>query len=160
MEVPRVKIPNCDSQSDSHSPTFLSPKGFTAPQLECSDIEMITIPSVKYTSLRDILPDPPLSTAITSPVNNSSWHEIPIKNPLLKQAALAYLQPMSTPPEMGKKGLFDKLKEKCSCGGREMGCLEWLSGVVWKTIKQLFIGFREIGGVVDENSEDDEDEIE
>lgn len=158
MEIPRFKKPNHDFAG--HSPSFLSHKGFTEPQLELSDIEMINMPSVEYTSLRDILPDAPLSTAILSPVNNSSWYEVPIKNPLVKHAALAYLQPMSTPTEVGNKGFFDKLRGKCSCGGGEVGCVEWLSGVVWKTIKKFCTGSREIREPVDENSEDEEDEVE
>ncbi|KAK7270166.1 hypothetical protein RIF29_23112 [Crotalaria pallida] len=52
--------------------------------------------SSSYTSLEDI---------IIMEQNNGSWYDdgdddddIPIKNPLLKHAALAYLKPMSTPP--------------------------------------------------------------
>ncbi|KAI4297804.1 hypothetical protein L6164_037669 [Bauhinia variegata] len=132
--MPIIKVSNHEIPPNSHSPSFLS----TAPQLEIADIEMITIPAVRYTSLRDIMPDPPPHAMIVSPANNSSWYEIPIKNPLVKQAALAYLQPMLTPPEVGNKGLFGKLKEKCLCGREELGCLCWLSDVVLKTMNGFF----------------------
>lgn len=158
MEIPIIKHPNRDFIPNSHSPSFLLRNGFTDPQFEASDIEMITIPAVKYTSLRDIMPEHPPPPAIMSPAKSSSWNEIPIKNPLVKQAALAYLQPMSTPPEVGNKGLFGMLKEKCFCGGRgELGCFQWLSGVVFKTIAEIFVRFCE-GRGIDESEEDDEEE--
>ncbi|KMT01348.1 hypothetical protein BVRB_9g213630 [Beta vulgaris subsp. vulgaris] len=45
---------------------------------------------VKYTSLREVIP--------ANFRRRNSEEEIQIKNPLVKQAALAYLSPMSTPP--------------------------------------------------------------
>ncbi|XVF67975.1 hypothetical protein PTKIN_Ptkin10aG0165200 [Pterospermum kingtungense] len=121
---------------------------------------MITIRSVSYTSLKDLLPTTSSSAAgaiITSPTHNSSWHEIPIKNPLVKQAALAYLQPMATPPEVGEKGIFERLKERCCC---ECGCLSWIYDVVWRNLEQVFSQRRE--EVVDEDDyyyDDDEDKV-
>ncbi|KAK7343329.1 hypothetical protein VNO77_11986 [Canavalia gladiata] len=53
------------------------------------ELEMGTV-SYSYTSLRDMMGE----------ANNSSWNEIPLKNPLLQHAALAYLHPMSTPPHV------------------------------------------------------------
>lgn len=102
----------------SHSPTF---------EIEVvggGGIEMAAAPTAaSYTSLRDIMPHP----------NNDSWNEIPIKNHLLKQAAIAYLQPMSTPPpEVGNKGFLQTLKENC-------GCFRWLHGGVFSTLGK-FVG--------------------
>ncbi|XWS62616.1 hypothetical protein CRYUN_Cryun06bG0026400 [Craigia yunnanensis] len=137
---------NLDHPSiNSHSPTFLLHNGFISSQI--SDIEMITIQSVSYTSLKDLLPMSP--PAITSPTHNSSWHEIPIKNPLVKHAALAYLQPMSSPPDVGEKGLFGRLKERCCV---ECGCVLWLFDVVWRKIKEAFWERRE-------ELDDDEDKV-
>ncbi|XVE48814.1 hypothetical protein DITRI_Ditri01bG0032500 [Diplodiscus trichospermus] len=146
-QTPIIENPNTNTKKEaslnldhpsinSHSPTFLLHNGFTSSQI--SDIEMITIQSVSYTSLKDLLPTSP--PAITSPTHNSSWYEIPIKNPLVKHAALAYLQPMSSPPEVGEKGLFGRIKEKC-CG--ECGCFMWLYDVVWKNVKEAFSERRE-----------------
>ncbi|XP_022726286.1 uncharacterized protein LOC111282462 [Durio zibethinus] len=139
---------NLDHPSiNSHSPTFFLHNGFSSSQV--SDIEMITMQSVSYTSLKDLLPTQ--TPAIASPTHNSSWHEIPIKNPLVKHAALAYLLPMSSPPEVGEKGLFGRLKERC-CG--ECGCVLWLYDVVWRSVKEAFWERRE--EVYDDYYDDDE----
>ncbi|CAL0309988.1 unnamed protein product [Lupinus luteus] len=49
-----------------------------------------------YTSLRDMLPS--TAAAVNSPTASSSGYEISIRNHLVKQAAWAYLQPMSASP--------------------------------------------------------------
>ncbi|GAV79257.1 hypothetical protein CFOL_v3_22722, partial [Cephalotus follicularis] len=131
------------------SPTFLLQNGFINnkddknnhiddPCTSSSDIEMIALQTVTYTSLKDLLPASPPS--IMSPTHNSSWNEIPIKNPLVKQAALAYLQPMSTPPEVGDKGLFGRLRGWCFS---ECGCIGWLNDVVLRVVKDFFWERRE-----------------
>ncbi|CAN6554568.1 unnamed protein product [Malus baccata var. baccata] len=164
-EISAVKNPkpnsHSHSHSHSHSPTFLLHNGFSD-EVDVSDIEMITIQTVTYTSLRDLLPASP-QPSIMSPIHNSSWHdEIPIKNPLVKHAALAYLQPMSSPPEVGDKGLFRMIREKCNC---EFGCLRWFGDVVLKTVRDVFGGvcgctnsFGEIGDEEDEEEEEEEEE--
>ncbi|OWM80447.1 hypothetical protein CDL15_Pgr019727 [Punica granatum] len=123
----------------------------TAPsaKLEVSDIEMISLQSATYTSLRDLIPSSP--PAIMSPTNNSSWYEIPIRNPLVKQAALAYLQPMSTPPEVGDKGLLARLRERC-------GCLRWLRDVVLAALRDAFWGPPEEAEPEDDEEEEEEEE--
>ncbi|KAE8672883.1 pentatricopeptide repeat-containing protein [Hibiscus syriacus] len=121
---------------------------------------MITIKSVSYTSLKDLMPSsssssPPSTAAIASPkVRNSSRHEIPIKNPLVKQAALAYLQPVGSPPVACEKGLFEKVKERC-CG--ECGCVSWLYDVVWRKVKESFSDRRD--DVVDDYYDEDDDKV-
>lgn len=111
-----------------------------SPNLDFSDIELITIQTIEYTSLRDLLPS-------TVPTSNSSWYEIPIKNPLVKHAALAYLQPMSTPPYPRDRGLLWKLGDACGCS--ENGCFCWLGGAM----RSLFTG-----GGWNTDAEDDEDD--
>lgn len=106
------------SFSPPHSQTFLLHNGLKSPELPISDLELTRMQhSLGYTSLKDLLPAN----------SSSSWYgEIPIKNPLVKQAALAYLQPMSTPTQSGDKNLFRRLREQCSC---QSGCFEvftWL----------------------------------
>ncbi|OAY37407.1 hypothetical protein MANES_11G099100v8 [Manihot esculenta] len=110
---------------------------------------MIKIQPAAYTSLKDLLPlSPP---TIASPTHNSSWYEIPIKNPLVKQAALAYLQPMSNTPEVGDKGFFERLRE-IICG--EYGCFGWMNDVVFKCLTEAFWGRRD--EIEDEEDEDDD----
>ncbi|GLT30772.1 hypothetical protein SLA2020_237340 [Shorea laevis] len=143
--------PNLGFSPNSHSPTFLLHNGFGSS--ETSDIEMITIQSVSYVSLKDLLPPSP-AAGITSPTHNSSWYEceIPIKNPLVKHAAMAYLQPMSSPPEVDGKGLFGRLKDWC-CG--ECGCFAFITDVVWRGLREAF---RERRDEIDDDDDDDEDE--
>ncbi|GMI88045.1 hypothetical protein HRI_002473800 [Hibiscus trionum] len=127
---------------NSHSPTFLLHNAFGSSD-QVSDIEMMKIQSVSYTSLKDLLSSPTsVQTGISSPTtarnnnynNWSCWNEeIPIKNPLVKHAALAYLQPMSSPTATVEKGSFGGLRGMCC---RESGCFFWLYGVVWRDVKE------------------------
>ncbi|KAB1215306.1 hypothetical protein CJ030_MR4G018390 [Morella rubra] len=145
------------ANSHSHSPSFLLHNGFNS-EFEISDIEMITIQSVTYTSLKDLLPSSS-PASIMSPTHNSSWYdEIPIKNPLVKHAALAYLLPMSTARESGDKGLFGRLREQCSCQGRCFGCFAWLGDII-SAIKEAFRERRGIEYYAAEEDEDDDEKV-
>lgn len=156
MDESDLDIHHRGSLLGAHSSCFLIPTNGVGPhrnhhtsspaKLEISDIEMISFQSATYTSLRDLLPSSHPPTAITSPSNNSSWNEIPIRNPLVKQAALAYLQPMSTPPEAGEKGLLGRLRERC-------GCLWWLRDAILGALRDAFFG-----GATAETDEDEEEE--
>lgn len=99
---------------------------------------------VEYTSLRDILPDNPRPPPIVAPANSSSWDEIPIKNPLVKQAALAYLHATPTPPHVSPN--------TCSCS---CSCVDFVNGVLFKAIAHFFVSFCNIRRKDD--SEDDGD---
>ncbi|XP_039039188.1 uncharacterized protein LOC120176988 [Hibiscus syriacus] len=146
----------------SHSPTFLLYCGFPSSH-HVSDIEMIKIQSVSYTSLKDLLSSPAaLQTGFSSPTtrgnnSNNNWRcwneEIPIKNPLVKHAALAYLQPMSSPTATAEKGSFVGLKGMCC---RESGCLLWLYDVVWRNVREAVWESRE---EVNDSYEDDDDKV-
>ncbi|XP_041014477.1 uncharacterized protein LOC121257522 [Juglans microcarpa x Juglans regia] len=109
--------------SHAYSQSFLLHNGFKSPaELPISNLECIRMQcSMEYTSLKDLLPERR---------TYSSWYsEIPIKNPLVKHAALAYLQPMSTP--MREKGLFRRLREQCcSCQSGCFGVFTWLCDAV------------------------------
>ncbi|XP_030450362.1 uncharacterized protein LOC115672635 [Syzygium oleosum] len=137
MDPPPITTKTHQSSALDHA--FLHHNGFAsaaaAPaQLEVSDIEMIAFQSVAYTSLRDLLPLSPPPPSAASPTNNSSWYEIPIKNPLVKHAALAYLQPMSSPPEVGDKGLLGRLQDSC-------GCFCWLGDILSRVLREVFGSF-------------------
>ncbi|KAH7574828.1 hypothetical protein ACOSP7_005893 [Xanthoceras sorbifolium] len=107
-----------------------------------SDIELISLQVATYTSLKDLLPTSSSSPqqSVTSPsAHNSSWHEIPIRNPLVKQAALAYLQPMSSPlPDSGNKGLLGRLRDGCCCWWRQCECFSWVDDVVFRSLREVF----------------------
>uniref|UniRef100_A0A1J3GL91 Uncharacterized protein n=1 Tax=Noccaea caerulescens TaxID=107243 RepID=A0A1J3GL91_NOCCA len=128
--------PTRQSESSSRSDLLIFTKTTAS---SCDSLEKSVMS--KYTSLREILsvstpprpPPPPPTPPPASPVKSPgcrSDSEIPIRNPLVKQAALAYLQPMAgrPPGTVVEEGLFAKFKEVC-CGG-QCGCLEWLHGVV------------------------------
>ncbi|KAL9682978.1 hypothetical protein QQ045_014790 [Rhodiola kirilowii] len=144
-------------ESDLHpssSTSFLAPNGIYNPY-DFSDMELVSINHRKsststsannnnhnsggggayYTSLKDILPATPSPPSGISPSHNSSWHEIPIRNHLVKQAAWAYLQPMSTPRQSGDSGFFSKLKSVCC----EAGCFEYFT----KSIFSVFSNRRD-----------------
>jgi hypothetical protein len=148
---------NSHSQPHSHSPSFLVHNGFASSEFPIADIEMISMEAITYTSLRDLLPSSPPS--VMSPTHNSSWYdEIPIKNPLVKHAALAYLQPMSTPAETGNKGFFGRLRDKCSCGHGWFGCFGWLGDVVSR-IKEAFWDRRGSVCLADDDDEKEDEKV-
>lgn len=90
------------------------------------DVEMVAFQSDQsYTSLRDLLPANEISN------RKDSWREIPIKEPLLQQAAWAYLRPAMTAARDSDarccgEGLRDGL---CGCFGG------WFNGVVVAAIR-------------------------
>lgn len=122
------------SSMNSRSSAFLLHNGLSSSQF--SDEEMMTGQSASYTSLKELLPaSSPTITSPTMSIHNSSWNEIPIKNPLVKQAALAYLQPMESLPPAGEKGFFERVKENCSS---ECGCVLWMFDLILKNAKKVF----------------------
>ncbi|CAJ1883697.1 unnamed protein product [Sphenostylis stenocarpa] len=72
----------------------------STPPQRTTSLELVSLKSpfsVSYTSLRDVLPSP--NAAVNSPTASAySAREISIRNRLVKQAAWAYLQPMSGSP--------------------------------------------------------------
>ncbi|KAM0009590.1 hypothetical protein Hdeb2414_s0022g00618831 [Helianthus debilis subsp. tardiflorus] len=75
------------------------------------EFELLSMKPACYTSLRDILRSPAtvvqLSKAPYSAANPG--YEIMIRNRLVKQAAWAYLQPMSTNTESGGSAVLNRL---------------------------------------------------
>lgn len=129
----------------SSSSSFLLPNGYDSKD---PDIEMIQIQPLTYTSLRDLLPSSPPPPCLLSPTQRSgSWKEISIRNPLVKHAARAYLQPMST-PDVDNRGLFRRLKDQC-------GCIGWFNDIVLKPLMVKFFGR---GGEISDEYDDDEDD--
>ncbi|KAL7133624.1 hypothetical protein ABFS83_12G154400 [Erythranthe nasuta] len=99
-------IPHQNSSSTTTSTTSPSSSSSSPPD----DLEALIKPtSQNYTSLRDLLP----SVAVNSPRPNSGYQtpgsDICIRNRLVKQAAWAYLQPMSTSPGSAGGNFFNRL---------------------------------------------------
>ncbi|MCE0481869.1 hypothetical protein HAX54_039966 [Datura stramonium] len=100
-------------------------------QFQFSDIEMVmSIESLTYTSLKDLLPASP--PAILSPTNGrkDSWREIPMKDPLLQHAAWAYLQSAAIPE--ADRSFSEKMKEKC------FDLFDCFSDVIFAMFRGLF----------------------
>ncbi|CAI9289745.1 unnamed protein product [Lactuca saligna] len=98
---PTVDIKPYHSSSTSSIATTSTTSSSSSSSSSSVDFELVAIKPTCYTSLRDILPSP--TSFVQSPKAACSavhsGYEISIKNHLVKQAAWAYLQPMSTFPE-------------------------------------------------------------
>ncbi|CAI9783327.1 unnamed protein product [Fraxinus pennsylvanica] len=105
-----------NSVSSTTTATTITNSTFTSSSSSSSfpsdDIELLSIKpaSHNYTSLKDLLP----SVAVNSPRPSSSHQaqlesDICIRNRLVKQAAWAYLQPMSISPDSAGNGFFHRL---------------------------------------------------
>ncbi|KAK2665637.1 hypothetical protein Ddye_004211 [Dipteronia dyeriana] len=159
---PAAKLDNNNDLSSLNSDSLLHNnggggfhKGVYSPAA-VSDLEMLTLRVATYTSLKDLLPpsSSPRAGMASPPALNSSWHEIPIRNQLVKQAALAYLQPMSSPlPDAGGKGVFGKLVDGCSWWGRQCQCFSWINDIVVKRLREVFCW------EVDDDEEEDDDKV-
>ncbi|XP_023737286.1 uncharacterized protein LOC111885246 [Lactuca sativa] len=98
--TPTVVTKPCHSSSSSSIATTTTATTSSSSSSSV-DFELIPIKPTCYTSLRDILPSP---TAHVQPPKVAcsavhSGYEMSIRNHLVKHAAWAYLQPMSTSPE-------------------------------------------------------------
>ncbi|XP_010246557.1 PREDICTED: uncharacterized protein LOC104589812 [Nelumbo nucifera] len=80
-----------------------------------NDFELVSLQSQTYTSLRDLMPSSP-GAVVQSPTGpgSQSGYEISIKNRLVKQAAWAYLQPMSSPVDSSGRHFFRRMWTKFS----------------------------------------------
>lgn len=173
----RPNIINPSTQSNPHhttataTPAFHHPNGFppslTATRAPSADIEMVSFNGTAYISLRDLLPSSyPAPIAFPRPPSHDSaaWCEILIKNPLVKHAAIAYLQPMSssTLAEAEGKGILGAIMDRCRCGcdvedENEGCCLLWLGDVISRTARRAGIG-RDRPNDNDHKEEDEDEE--
>ncbi|KAL2345282.1 hypothetical protein Fmac_006567 [Flemingia macrophylla] len=89
---PPLRRHNSIAAASANKPSFPA-----TPPLRTTSLELVSLKppsSASYTSLRDMLPPP--NAAVYSPTASAySGQEISIRNRLVKQAAWAYLQPMS-----------------------------------------------------------------
>ncbi|MCD7448376.1 hypothetical protein HAX54_041111 [Datura stramonium] len=74
--------------------------------------------SLAYISLKEIMPEESSRASTTTMMMSSamrqSWREIPMKEPLLQQAAWAYLQPIGIDPAADRT-LLNKVKDLFGC---------------------------------------------
>ncbi|KAL8505162.1 hypothetical protein ACS0TY_016390 [Phlomoides rotata] len=110
ISTPNIKVVPTKLDLPNHNSS-------TTTSSSSDDLELLSIKpaSHSYTSLKDLLP----SAAVNSPKPNSAplaqlGSDISIRNHLVKQAAWAYLQPMSTSPGATGDGFFHHLWPRVS----------------------------------------------
>uniref|UniRef100_A0A3Q7EUD6 Uncharacterized protein n=1 Tax=Solanum lycopersicum TaxID=4081 RepID=A0A3Q7EUD6_SOLLC len=99
-------------------------------QFQFCDVEMVSMDSLTYTSLKDLLPESPPSICSPTYGRKDSWREIPMKDPLLQQAAWAYLQPTAVVEV--DQCFSEKMKEKC------FGLFDCFSAVIFTMFSAVF----------------------
>lgn len=99
--------------SSSSSASSSSSSSTSTSSASSGEFDLISVKPVSYVSLRDLLPTP---AAVNSPKPKSAAQnhlhpgsEISIRNRLVKQAAWAYLQPMSTAPDTSTRNILHRL---------------------------------------------------
>ncbi|KAH7512228.1 uncharacterized protein LOC107432265 isoform X2 [Ziziphus jujuba] len=107
------------------------------------DFELVSLKtSLAYTSLRDLIPSSPggliHSPTAASAVN--SGYEISIRNRLVKQAAWAYLQPMSSSPVSVGTHFFHRFSLRLSAQNPVSACLGFIRSHVIPTLTRAFDG--------------------
>ena len=106
------------------------------------DFELISLKSLAYTSLKDLLPSTSAAQSPTAAGTGSgSCYEISIRNRLVKQAAWAYLQPMSASPGSSGGRLFDRMLLGFSMDclrNRVSTCLGFINRHIFSAIIRAF----------------------
>lgn len=95
--------------------------------------------STSYTSIKDLLPS--TAAIINSPTAGSAanpFHEISIRNRLVKQAACAYLQPMSSSPDSSGPQFFSRIMLKlCSAHDSISHCFRLFTRFLSRALDRL-----------------------
>lgn len=107
----------------------------TAPPPSFELISLSTSTTAAYTSLKDLLPSP---AAINSPTTAGSTQEISIRNRLVKQAAWAYLQPMSASPDSSSHHFFRRFWIRLSLTSCLRHIFSTLSSALYRIRRALF----------------------
>lgn len=126
-----------------HSSSFPSPLNdlVCPPPPPPLDFELVSLKSsLAYTSLRDLIPSSPggLVNSPTAASAANSGYEISIRNRLVKQAAWAYLQPMSSSPGSSGTPFFRRLWLKLSVRNPLSACFGFISRHVIPTLTRAF----------------------
>ncbi|KAE8690296.1 hypothetical protein F3Y22_tig00110896pilonHSYRG00010 [Hibiscus syriacus] len=105
------------------------PKGSAAPSPLSLELISLKASFASYTSLKDILPSPAVDINSPSAAGSAtnSGYEISIRNRLVKQAAWAYLQPMSASPDSSGPHFFCRLWLQFSSHNPISSCLRFFN---------------------------------
>lgn len=133
LSLPRQSSVSTITTSTTATATATSSASSSLTNSVSDDLELFSIKPVSYTSLRDLLPlvavnsPRPLATAS----NGQSGSEISIRNRLVKQAAWAYLQPMSTSPDSSGRSLFSRLLFRFPVNNPVVGVIEFIDRCIF-----------------------------
>ncbi|CAN0845764.1 hypothetical protein LINGRAHAP2_LOCUS4195 [Linum grandiflorum] len=94
--------------------------------------------------------------------SDSTLHDIPLKDPIVRQAAWAYLQPAGGTFEdcdgAGMKEVFRQLRDKCAARAEKCGCLEWINDVAFEGVLRLLFPKKKRIDFCTEEEEEQEEE--
>ncbi|KAJ8754738.1 hypothetical protein K2173_012127 [Erythroxylum novogranatense] len=93
------------------------------------DLELISLTSssLTYTSLKDLLPSPAVNSPTAAAGVGSS---LSIRNRLVKQAAWAYLQPMSSSPSSSGTHFLRRIWLQFSVRNPFSACIRFITGAI------------------------------
>ncbi|KAL8201617.1 hypothetical protein R6Q57_010764 [Mikania cordata] len=114
VESPASLILNTKQHNPSSSSYTTTTTSSSASSSSSADYELVSLKPPSYTSLRDIIPTAVIQSPKPPSFAAQSGYEISIRNRLVKQAAWAYLQPMSTTPGAGGSNVFHRLWNRFS----------------------------------------------
>lgn len=125
---------SASSSSSSSTSTFSASSG---------EFDLISVKPVSYVSLRDLLPSPAAvnSPKPKSPAQNHFLHpcpEISIRNRLVKQAAWAYLQPMSTAPDSSTRNFLHRLWDQFTTENPTAALFRFFNRHVFGSLSRFF----------------------
>ncbi|KAF9664896.1 hypothetical protein SADUNF_Sadunf16G0065600 [Salix dunnii] len=103
------------------------------------DISLLPVKSsLSYTSLKDLLPSATVNSPTYAASTTTSTYEISIRNRLVKQAAWAYLQPMSSYPDSSGTHFLRRLWLRLSTSNPITSCFRFISVHVIPSITNAF----------------------
>ncbi|KAL8246438.1 hypothetical protein R6Q59_007654 [Mikania micrantha] len=115
VESPATLILNTKQHNPSSSSyTTTTTSSSASSSSSSADYELVSLKPPSYTSLRDIIPTAVIQSPKPPSFAAQSGYEISIRNRLVKQAAWAYLQPMSTTPGASGSTVFHRLWNRFS----------------------------------------------
>ncbi|KAK6126470.1 hypothetical protein DH2020_039775 [Rehmannia glutinosa] len=124
-----------DQNSSSATSTTTTTTTSSSSSFPSDDLELLSIKptSHSYTSLKDLLPSVAVNSPKPSPELGS---DICIRNRLVKQAAWAYLQPMSTSSDSAGNNFFHRLWPRVAAffdflRRNAIRALDWTLRVFW-----------------------------
>ncbi|KAJ8754741.1 hypothetical protein K2173_012130 [Erythroxylum novogranatense] len=135
--------PPFQAEFSLRSPKLLNSKSLPAPRKNGrvfsppSPLDLDFNSSLAYTSLKDVLPSSPVNSP-TPTAAVSSAYDISIRNRLLKQAAWAYLRPMSGSQNSSETSFFRRLWLEFPPSDHVSSCIRFVRDYFFPSIAGIF----------------------